>query len=139
MPRLPIALFVTCLVPQCAAAADWTEIASNRDMTVLIDSQSIKQRGTLLKVWTKAFWVRPQDVPNTKHVFQSMVQQQLVDCSTGSLGVIQWLRYSAPSGGDLIDSQSFDEAKMQLTDPAPGSFGESIVKFACQQPVSAPK
>ena len=139
MLRLLVALFLTCLLPQCALAAEWTEIASNRDMTLLIDSQSIRQRGTLLRVWTKAFWVKPQDVPNTKKVFQSMVQQQVVDCSKGSLGVIQWLRYSEPSGGDLIDSQSFDEAKTQLTDPAPGSFGESIVKFACERPSSTPK
>ena len=139
MRRTIFGLVLVCAVSRQVVAADWTEIASNRDMTLLVDGQSVKSSGKLLKVWTKAYWVTPQDVPNTKKVFQSMVQQQLVDCSSGSLAIVQWLRYSEPSGGDLIDSQSYDETKTQLTDPAPGSFGESIVKFTCQRSAPTPR
>jgi hypothetical protein len=132
MVRTALLVMLLSAVPIGASAADWIEIASNRELTLLVDQQSLRQQGTRVKLWTKGRWVKPQDILATKQVFQSQVQQQVVNCSTGSLAVLQTLRYAEPGGGDLIDSHAIEEVNAKFADPAPDSFGEAIAKFACK-------
>jgi opacity protein-like surface antigen len=127
-----------CAFASAAGAENWVEVVVDREVTLLIDADSIRWNGRQAKYWLKFRWVKPQDY-RRGGVYQSHVQQQLANCDSGSVGVLQRLLYSEPSGGQLLEVERTDERNLQFSDPAPGTFAEAAFRFACQAASSKSK
>ena len=117
-----------------AFAANWVDIAGNNEVTVFIDTDSIRRNGTRVKTWLKWQWIKEQDIPNSypPKRYLSEKQLQVSDCQRRTLAIAQGVRYSNAEGTDVIDSYAVEERKWQFTEVVPETIGETIVRVACK-------
>jgi hypothetical protein len=125
-------LFLACF---SAEAATWLDIAGNDEVTVYVDTTSIRRTGLRVKTWLKWHWVKPQEVPNSfpLKTYLSEKQLQVSDCRDLTLAVAQGIRYAAIDERDIVSSYTFDERSWRFSEAAPETIGESIVRYACKQ------
>jgi hypothetical protein len=119
-----------------ARAANWVDVAGNDEVTVLVDTESVRKSGTRVKTWLKWKWQKPQDVPSAYPVktYQSEKQLQVSDCKNGTLAIAQGIRYAGPDDGDVVDSYTIEERAWKFSEAAPETIGETLIKFACKSP-----
>lgn len=115
-------------------AANWVDVGGSDEVTVFVDTESIRRNGTRVKTWLKWKWQNPQVVPGAypAKTYQSEKQLQVSDCKNGSLAIAQGIRYSDPDDGDVVDSYSIEERAWKFSEAAPETIGESLIKFACK-------
>ena len=132
---ITVALCVAIL-PLPARAANWVEVGGSDEVTVFVDTDSIRRNGTRVKTWLKWKWQKPQDVPgaNPVRTYQFEKQLQVSDCKNGTLAIVQGIRYAGPDDGDAVDSYTIEERGWKFSEAAPETIGESLVKFACKPP-----
>lgn len=132
-----ITLTVVCLGSLATAhAADWKEIGGNDDVTVLIDTTSIRRSGTRVKTWLKWVWKTEQFVPKSypEKKYKTEKQLQISDCKSGTLAIAQSVRYGDSDGAQVVDNYAVPEARLQFSEAVPDTIGETIVKYACRTP-----
>ncbi len=115
-------------------AANWVDVAGNDEVTVFVDTESVRKNGTRVKTWLKWKWQKPQDVPGAYplRTYQSEKQLQVSDCRNGTLAIAQGIRYAGPDDGDVVDSYTIEERGWKFSEAAPETIGETLVKFACK-------
>jgi hypothetical protein len=126
-----------CLLTQAttsAIAANWVDLAGNDEVTVFLDTDSIRRTGARVKTWLKWQWSKEQDVPNSypPKKYLSEKQLQISDCQHNRLAIAQGVRYSNNEGTDVVDSYTIEERKWQFSEVVPETIGESIVRVACK-------
>ena len=122
-------------------AANWVDVGGNDEVTVFVDTESVRKSGTRVKTWLKWKWQKPQDVPGAypAKTYQSEKQLQVSDCKNETLAIAQGIRYAGLEDGDVVDSYSIEERAWKFAEAAPETIGETLIKFACKAPSSKRK
>ena len=117
-------------------AANWIDVGGNDEVTVYVDTDSIRRNGSRVKTWLKWNWQNPQNIPSTYPIktYLSEKQLQVSDCKNGTLAIAQGIRYAALDDTDLVDSYTVEERAWKFSEAAPETIGESLIKFACKTP-----
>jgi hypothetical protein len=125
---------VTAAAMSCASAANWQPFfAGNDGSTSYVEAASLATRSGFARVWTYITYPTQQYEPSFGF-FSSLRQQFLVDCKNRQFSLLQAQSFSGPElrgaqSGQLMNTDA--QARAFLTDPAPGSMGESVVSLAC--------
>ena len=124
-----------------AHAANWVDVAGNDEVTVFVDTESIRRVGNRVRTWLKWKWAKPQAVPGSypSKTYQSEKQLQVSDCKDRTLAIAQGIRYAAPDDGDVVDSYTIEEKAWKFSEAAPETIGETLIRFACKPPSSGRK
>lgn len=129
-------LFIIALLalPTIAHSAKWVSVGGNDEVTVYVDTDSMRRVGTKAKTWLKWDWTKPQELPGTSlsKTYQFEKQLQISDCRDLTLAIAQGIRYADREGNEVVDSYAVDGKAWKFSEPAPETIGESLVKFACK-------
>ena len=111
-----------------AQAADWWMITPHVAGNLVVemgDAGSITTDGTYRKLWTHRFYKEPQGK------LKSALIQQYVDCNLSAVKEGRYIDFDGSGrtleSGDNGESDSWKQV-------APGTVGELIVRFACDDP-----
>ena len=121
-------------LPAVAHSANWVSIGGNDEVTVYVDTESMRRTGVTARTWLKWQWTKPQEVPGRypakTYLFEK--QLQISNCKEGTLAVAQGIRYVDLDGNEVVDSYALEEKSWKFSEAAPETIGESLVKFACK-------
>jgi hypothetical protein len=126
---LPISL--TLLILSSAPAyAEWVEVAKGDNVTSYMDPDTIRSKGTMVKMWG----LDDQKTTRTSREgksFLSLKMQQEYDCAEEQWRSLAEYGYSGQMGtGEIV----FSHTKPNDWAPAiPGSVGQANWKFACKK------
>lgn len=133
-----IATFAICVAATHTPthAATWIDVGGNDEVTVFVDTDSIRRSGSRVRTWLKWNWQRPQSIPGAYLIkpYQTEKQLQISDCKNGTLAIAQGIRYAGPDDTELVDSYAIEERTWKFSEAAPETIGASLIKFACKTP-----
>lgn len=132
MKKLAIVIAtLACIQLEAANAAErWTRIFSDSDMTLYIDTSSIRPQGQYLKAWL--LMSKQSPIIAGKIQFKSVVSLEYFDCSNMTRAAKQ-LTYHPDVNGteEQVGSTFFDDRQLIFKDAAPTSGAENALRIVC--------
>ena len=136
MARTPFFVLLSFLLVAPSKAATWVDIGGNDEVTVFIDSDSVRRTGNRVKTWLRWQWTKPQEVPNAYPAKSYLLEKQLQisDCRDGTLAIAQGVQYADLAGSDVVHSYTVPERAWRFSEAVPETLGANILKYACRVP-----
>lgn len=109
--------------------AEWVLVSgySEAGMTVYVDSETIRRKGNLVKMWELGDFRTSQKLPSG--LFLSFTKQSEYDCADVRSRLLAVTSYSGNMGGGKVVVTKSDA--MQWSPILPGSVEQDLWKFAC--------
>ena len=120
--------FVLFWLASTSTWAGWSVIGSTGNADVYVDSATIRQQDTLVKMWTLLDFNNIQQV--AEGAYLSQAGQQEFDCDGDKYRTLSTSIYSGHMGGGQVVFSS-DEPDAVWEPVAPGTVGEGFWKIAC--------
>ena len=112
--------------------AEWTRFIGSADgsMTVYGDFETIKRKGSKVKMWSVNDFKTVQLIPVSNTKFLSTVARQEYDCEEETKRILDGYWYSGNmKQGEIV--YSFTNIKEEAESIMPGSIDEVLFKIAC--------
>ena len=106
--------------------AEWTATGGDEDMTVYVDFETIKRKGSKVKMWS----VNDYKAVQGEQRYWSGASYDEYDCEEGTKRMLDLYLYSGSmKQGEIIYSHK--NIKEEAESIMPGSIGETTLKIAC--------
>ena len=130
---LPISL--TLLILSSAPAyAEWVEVAKGGNATSYMDPDTIRSKGTMVKMWGLDDQKSTQTSDREGKSYLSLKLQMEFDCAEEQLRTLAEHGYSGKMGtGEIVFSHT---KPSNWAPPIPASVGQANWKFACKKLVT---
>ncbi len=125
--HLFLIILFSLLVSFPPKAADWVNIYSGKELTVLIDKQSIKGEANSREFWATTVFDKAEIDPVSGKYFITTTEYLELDCNSIILKLHEIYYYS--DNGAVVNHLSFPQPP--ITRIAPDSLGESAKKVVC--------
>ena len=124
---LLITLFVLSSSP---AYAEWVKISSNDTFTYYADPETIRRKGTLVKMWVLVDFKTIQTSAEGKSYLSNKAQREY-DCAEEQTRRLSYYWYTGQMGKGEVAVYDTDPTTWQ-PDP-PESVGQKFLKLACSK------
>jgi len=107
----------------------WIQTASTQDFIVYLNTQTVRQDGSLVRYWVRKEFLTPQhssDGPD----FVKEVSLYAADCKAGSAAYASKLRYS--KAGSVLYRASWEPKDFKFEVPLLKSIEASLIKRVCE-------
>ena len=112
----------------------WAEVGSGNDTTVYVDTQSVRRNGSKVRIWLKWLYTSAPETsgyPKKKYLAEKALD--IYNCTERSSATLQIIRYAnADASGEVVESLSIPESKIEYRDLAPETIGERILNYVCR-------
>ena len=135
MGRLVVLASVIFLAigPRTSFASNWSKFQETDDAKVYMDLDSIAARGSVLKVWSRWDFSKPQQTNSyPPKSFLSSKFLYYVNCAQKTSALIQLVNFTEAGGlGSVVESKSIEVSAAKFTDIVPDSIGETLLIYTC--------
>jgi hypothetical protein len=117
-----------------AAPDRWVEVAAGDNVTVFLDTQSIRRTGSKVKVWLRWVHEKPREVKGSFPVktFLSSKSLEVYNCAERTAATLQSIKYAEAGGGEVVESLTGSDTPNQYSELAPETIGEGVLEFVCK-------
>ena len=127
-----LTLLLILMVLSINVWAEWTAVtkSSDNNITSYVDLQSIRKKGSKVKIWDLTDLKTAQAFNNVSYL--SSVSHYEYDCSEETQQLLDFYAYSENMGlGETVNVQN--NIKDEATTIKPGSIGETTFNVACSK------
>lgn len=125
------AVLVFALAPTVVLAGTWTQLAKDKDSTLLLDRASVRKDAEGRKAWTMETFRKPQTAPDGKQ-YLSVRSLHRYGCDAGTRTLLSQTFHAEVLGkGEPVGT-----FKYEAYDPeniAPDSLAEKALKAVCKK------
>ena len=115
------------MVVSTSVFAEWTEVGGDGDITAYADSETIKRKGSKVKMWSMNDYKTVHSLDNG---YLSGASYDEYDCEGGTRRMLDLYLYSGNMrSGDIVYSHK--NIKEEAESIIPQSILESLFKIAC--------
>jgi hypothetical protein len=126
------AVLILALAPGAALAGPWTQIAKDKDATLLLDRGSLRTVAEGRKAWTMESYRKPQTAPDGKQ-YLSVRSLHLYACDAGTRTPLSQTFHPEVLGrGEPVGTFKYEAYDPETI--APDSLQEKAVKAVCKKP-----
>lgn len=122
-------LLMVALLPGVIYAQSWSKITYANGLEIQIDPSTIRVQGLYTKAWFRSLYEEPQSFGGGKS-YSAYTALVYFNCRDGTFAVKQ-NAYYADIATAPFHSSSFDEARLEFSEPLPGSVAGPMVARAC--------
>lgn len=123
------------MVSSSAVGADWKVASSGKDVTVLIDQQSIKKHGHLRAAWWMASFTETKTGTHPHVSYRSYKTMDYFSCPHKNIGTLRRIYYDDEYGKGKSHGNYHFEPRVQFKEVTSGSIEDVASQFVCAYPL----
>lgn len=108
-----------------ASAQDWIEIGSNKNQTLEVEPNTIKQVSSSIR----SAWFQFKKTNPRSTGYSTSKELDRVDCSGETTAIVSYIGYGAD--GSVLASKTNPVILLQYEPAAPGTFAATMVSAVC--------